>query len=448
MEMYYTPNDKSFMASTDSLSIQNAIDKAHEDGLNVVKIPRWNERTQTNMWEIDSTILLPSNMHLVIDNAHLRMKDGVFCQMICNKNAELDVGGLQEGEQHDIWITGCGNATLDGGEPNGLNEYTSMQDGKPHVLKNLTIFMRNVKNFRVEGLQILNHRWWGMAFLFCQKGRITDIRFSLTRHHIDVHSQWRNQDGINLRVGCQDIEIDHITGQTGDDVIALTALNGFEEQFWVEGRRGDIKNILIHDVRATSNSSAHVRLLCHFGNKISNVTMRDIYDVGVKGKEARAHVMFWIGEDGYYQNDSKLRADEGDISDITIENIYARAMTVMMLEVGVQNLVAKNIHVAGESGYVACFGSYCQPGPVALYEESTADWIDGKQVLPIHREYPTVLKNIYMEKVFYQGSGKADSLFGFNHCIYKNLKIRDVVNESEKPMLSFFDMEKQPVDID
>ena len=81
-----TPNLKEVMASIDSKSIQNAIALACETGVGQITIPAFNERTKSNLWVIDETILLPSDITVVIDGAHLRLADGVFCNMFRNQN--------------------------------------------------------------------------------------------------------------------------------------------------------------------------------------------------------------------------------------------------------------------------------------------------------------------------------------------------------------------------
>lgn len=56
-------------------------------------------------------------------------------------------------------------------------------------------------------------------------------------------------DGIDLRMGCHDFEIENITGRTGDDTIALTAIAGvMETAAIVDGRSGDIRNVKIRNV--------------------------------------------------------------------------------------------------------------------------------------------------------------------------------------------------------
>ena len=162
--LYTNPND--YDRPTDSGRIQKAIIEAKRSGCNQVIIPRMNEATGKSIWIIDETILLPSDITIIFDNCHLRMADGVMCQMFRNENALEEVGQTVEGRQEHIHLIGRGNALLDGGEDNGLREKTCCRNGLPHVLHNLTIFFRNVHHFSIENLTVRDQRWWGITFIY------------------------------------------------------------------------------------------------------------------------------------------------------------------------------------------------------------------------------------------------------------------------------------------
>ena len=158
--------------------------------------------------------------------------------------------GLQEG----IVIRGVGNAVLDGGLHNGLREDTAGKDGMPMVFNNLTIYLHHVKDFRIEGLHIVDQRWWAIACVFCWDGVIENLHFAITDHSYRKSSPlwaqhpWRNQDGVDLRIGCHDIQIRNLTGETCDDVVALTALgvpgsNRFEDKYRCDHLSPDIRKI-------------------------------------------------------------------------------------------------------------------------------------------------------------------------------------------------------------
>ena len=85
--------------ATDAAQIQNAIVEAKKSGTNRVRIPRHNDRTGADIWNIDRTIFLPDDIELLIDNAHLRLADGVFCNMFANENLTKEISRTSAGEQ-------------------------------------------------------------------------------------------------------------------------------------------------------------------------------------------------------------------------------------------------------------------------------------------------------------------------------------------------------------
>ncbi|MBO5743769.1 MAG: hypothetical protein J6R68_05755, partial [Clostridia bacterium] len=238
---YITPNDEGVMSSSDSVSIQNAIDKAAISGANKVIIPRHNKRSEGFEWIIDKTILLPDNICLVLDNCYMRLADDVFCNMLSNKNCRTEKGKTKEGTNYNIIIEGRGKATLDGGKYNGISELNYDKVNGPHITNNCTLFMTNVDGFSVRGVKFINQRYWAMTFLFCRNGKISDIDFMADHNCVDSEGNpcnylsrkfpYRgikvlNADGIDLRAGCHDVIVENITGFTQDDTIALTAIDG------------------------------------------------------------------------------------------------------------------------------------------------------------------------------------------------------------------------------
>ena len=129
--------------ATDAEQIQNAIAEAKSNGTNRVVISRHNDRTGADIWNIDRTVFLPDDIELLIDNAHLRLADGAFCNMFSNENITKDISHTTAGEQKNITLRGIGNAILDGGTYNGLSEKNSLQDGRPHISVNTTLLFFN-----------------------------------------------------------------------------------------------------------------------------------------------------------------------------------------------------------------------------------------------------------------------------------------------------------------
>ncbi|MBR7162070.1 MAG: hypothetical protein IKD07_06600, partial [Clostridia bacterium] len=205
--------------------------------------------TVSGNWEMDAAVRLPSNFTLILEDAHLKMADGVYSNMFVNEHHDTQIGKTADGTDRNINIIGRGTAVLDGGIYNGLSEKNSLKDGMPPIWKNNLLLFTNVDGFKVAGLSFRNQRWWALNFIYCANGYVGDIDFCANDIGIDetgneYHGLQRdkynevlvkNADGIDLRQGCHDIVIENITGFVEDDSVALTALNGrMEQTFAVE----------------------------------------------------------------------------------------------------------------------------------------------------------------------------------------------------------------------
>ena len=435
----FSPND--FKDASDSRRIQAAINAARDAGLNEVIIPRHNVQKQSTVWTIDETILLPSHMTVVIDNAHLRMADGVIARMFCNSEADSDLGRTQAGEQTDIHIVGRGDALLDGGLPNGLDEFTSLKDGMPHIQMNVTIHLHNVRHFSIENLHIRDQRWWAIELLFARDGVISDIRFELTRHEQDSCARWRNQDGVDLRVGCSDILIRNISGETGDDTIALTALTGPQHEALqlVEGRDTDIHDVLIQNVRAVTNMCAIIRLLHQYGNKIYNISMRDIFDVSRPGESNRTQMVLRLGENGYHGGNPANMAKPFDMYNITAENIHSRAMTAILTACTIKNFHARDVFVHTDGGYVWTCGGHnlhMKGDQCFIYLPAREEEAQRRKVYPGNAGDGLIGENILIENVYHTArrADKPAALCSFNASRVKNAVVRNVCCEDDLPL--------------
>lgn len=327
MEHIYA-SDPRFWGSTDSETIQNAIDFAAETGAGMVIIPRENARTGQKIWIIDRAILLPSDITVILEGAHLRLADGVRENIFRNQNAWTPEGNTLTGEQHDIRLIGVGHAVLDGGEPNGLCEqlHRDHPDEYPHMQVNLLVFLHNVRHFEVRGIQFIDSRWWATCFMFCRWGHIADLDFRM-------YGTLENQDGIDLRIGCEYITIENITGLTGDDTIALTALPyvaTFERLLWVEGKTFDIHDITIRNVIASSHGCALLRFLNCDGAKAYNITVTDLKDTGLS--IAYAAILFGTGHAGGGEQFYGIRPHSmGEFKNVTVRGVTTCAQLGLSL---------------------------------------------------------------------------------------------------------------------
>lgn len=315
------------IGANDSESIQRAVDLAAEKGINKVVIPRINARTGSAEWIIEKTIRLPSEMCVVLDNCYMIMADDVVSGFFCSDNLFTERGTKLEERMFGITIRGEGNAVLDGGKPTSLNEATQAELGVP-VRLNTPIFFINVEGFKVENISIVNQRYWGMRFEFCARGIIRDIFFSTNQDR-------RNQDGINLRNGCHDILIENIHGQTGDDTIALSAIDtdkrvGFNIGYpvIVEGHDWDIHDVVIRNISSAAIRHPLVALRNHNGALMYNITIENLNDTAehrpAMNSDFERYALVCIGNNSY----AGIRHNKmGETYNITIKNIHAKYST-------------------------------------------------------------------------------------------------------------------------
>jgi len=322
MQQFVTPNDT--VGVSDSDSIQRAVDLAHAEGVNKVVIPRKNARTGTESWIITETVRLPSDMYVLLDNCFMQMADGVVGGFFKSETLFTEKGTDPAYKLHNITIRGEGHAVLDGGKPTGLDEGTQYKLGVP-VRLNTPIFFMNVEGFRVENITVKDQRYWGLRFEFCSRGIIRDIFFDVIRDR-------KNQDGINLRNGCHDILIENIYGQTGDDMIALSAIDtdtqkGFGKDYplIVNGESWDIHDVTIRNISGAAIRHPLVAMRNHNGAKIYNILIENVHDTPELRKAINdtfeRYALVAIGGNSY----AGIRHSvPGETYGITVRNITAR----------------------------------------------------------------------------------------------------------------------------
>ena len=329
-------SDPRFVGKSDSETLQNAVDFTAESGAGTLVIPRKNPRTGENIWIIDRTVLLPSDICVILEGAHLRMADGVIENVFRNQNAWTPTGNTLEGEQHNIRIIGVGNTVLDGGNPNGMCEQLLRDNpGKyPSMLRNIPIFLHNVRDFEVRGIRFVDARYWAVTVMYCRWGKLADLDFRM-------YGTLENQDGVDLRIGCEYVTIENITGITGDDAVALTALpprtkptNG---GLVVEGKSFDIHDVTIRNVISASHGNHLLRFLNENGAKIYNVTVTDLKDTGeaISG----ATIIFGTTDPYLMQRAHAM----GDFYNITVRNVTSRAQRALDICEPCENLLIENV---------------------------------------------------------------------------------------------------------
>lgn len=396
---------KEFWGKDDSETIQNAIDYAKKTGANSVTIPRKNERTGENLWIIDRAIILPSDMEIVLDNAHLRQADKMMDNIFRNFLDIATEGHTMAEQKQSITIRGVGNALLDGGNHNGLTEKTSKLEGMPPASRNCMILLYNLRDFAIENLTLRDHRYWAIHLIHAERGRLSDL-------HFEGNCHCPNQDAIDLRIGCSNILIERIFGQTGDDVVALSGINKNTPQYLyhVLDHSPDIHDIIIRDVIAASVECAVIALRNNNGTKLHDITIDNIhcndnyafqdgkhypdyptykikpFDLVRIRRSNEPYALLRIGQPGYFSGPDGRNAVLGEVYNIHATNLHMNMGCVILANVTLENCYFGNI-----------------------YADNDVDYIFTTKELRTERVYGADLKNVVIENVFYKNE---DNEFG------------------------------------
>lgn len=248
-----TPNQ---FKGTDIQRIQSAVNAA-KGTTNKIVIPSKNSNG-TNIWLLDSAILLPSNMTVILDNCTVQLSDRCRDKMFRSDNVGI---GIRNPEwNYNISIIGIGEVTLKGANnprSTGDSSKTLSKDSekdKDRIKKsggswqyditygsdagkegmkqtgdwrNIMILMAYVDGFKLKNVNIEKTHAWAVSHERVLNADISDIRINNPGgwQIIDGKKQYfENRDGINLRHGCKNFRINNISGVTGDDFIAFSIL--------------------------------------------------------------------------------------------------------------------------------------------------------------------------------------------------------------------------------
>lgn len=341
MAEYISSNDERLFGKTDSETIQNAIFEAEKDGCRCVLIPRYNARRGKNEWRIPVSIKLPDDFTIILDNCYMVQETGVYDNMFTNMYAwDSEKCVKMEYEQKNIAVIGRGNVILDGGVHNHLLEKTSGKYKQPMLRRNNMFLWVNVNGLRMENLHIENQRWWAINHMFCRNVKIKDIDFYAIPHV-------NNMDGIDLRLGCNNFDIQNITGRTGDDVIALTALQGKSSLAnKVDGKDCDIHDVKIRNIKADSYYCFLVRLLNHDGSNLYNIDIDTVMDVSDYTKKMPSGACIHIGGMIYWNS---RPARHGETRNITAKNMTSRGRNAVSMSRTVSHSRFSNIKTYGDN---------------------------------------------------------------------------------------------------
>ena len=367
-------NANDFYGVCDSDILNAAVAARGADG--IVIIPPRAADPERDWWSLDRAILLPSNTTVVLQNCKLKLSDACRDNFFRTANAGIGIADPEPVE--NIHILGEGNAVLEGADrpratgdsgkiltnpcPYEVEDIIAMAPWVPeehrsadklgfaerHIhtfgtdagkegesqygdWRNVGVLFANCTNFSLSGFSVVCAHGWGISLEACACGRVERIRFDACMSKVidGLRQNMENQDGVNLRNGCHDIIVSDITGCTGDDVVALTAIadagsvpggslhyHHVMHNDW-NRREADIHDVIVRNILATSHLCHILRLLsCEC--RIYNVVADGIVDTA---EEPVHHGAVILGEaDGSYG-----RNLPDGLHHVTISNVISNA---------------------------------------------------------------------------------------------------------------------------
>lgn len=369
MAPFVTPNA---FEGSDVERINQAIRSAAGTGRRVV-IPHRNHAVdgERDVWLLDSAILVHGDTTLGLDNCHIKLSDRCRDNMIRSANCGLGIGEIEPLRR--IHVYGVGNVLLEGADhpratgdaAKTLGERTygtdAGVDGESQTgdWRNIAILLAFVEEFSIRNIAIKDPHCWGISLERCAHGTLRDIDFSADEFKMidGVRQTILNQDGIDLRLGCHDILIENVTGHTGDDLVALTAIPrrdsiaGGTESTMVSAAidRGvgldDIRHIILRNIRGYSRGGHHiVRMLNTSGVRMHDILLDGLIDTSPAGVRCKAAVK--IGDHAYGDGVAPV----GDTSRVIINNVLSGAQHTILIGGSLSDSIITNVVLRGADG--------------------------------------------------------------------------------------------------
>ncbi len=397
-------NVNNYSGSNDNDRIEAAI-RDCKDGVVVIPPRESDIESERTYWLLDRAILIPENTTVILRNCKIKLsdkcRDNFFRSANCGLGIEdpkpisnIHIKGeglcILEGADHPR-STGDGSKILKNPCPKTEEDILKYADwltdekreskeldfadfhsysygtdaGKNNESqygdwRNVGILFANATNCSIENIKMVRYHAWAISWEACSYGYIDRIEFDACMSaEIDgMISNTENQDGIDLRNGCHDITISNITGGTGDDVIALTAIKSSTykpggsmqtthvmHNDWTR-READIYNININNVSAYSKGGICwvIRLLPVECN-IYNVVINNVIDTSPEGYGAAGVILLGEADGSYGRN------LPGSIKNVIITNIIGNCNTTINIEGYLQDSVISNVINKGEDSF-------------------------------------------------------------------------------------------------
>lgn len=299
-------------------------------------------------FSVDRAILVSENTEIYIDGCTIKQNDEVFDNMFRGKNVVVDENNpygkpLEVKPQKNIKIIGKNGAQIVGtAKPRiGFHPFFNekqLMNGDFWGWRTHMFSFSYGENIEISGIELRKTMGWAISFDYCHDVYV---------HNLKIYSEVKNGDGIDFRSGCHDCVVENIAGYTSDDTVACTALatdkpsNAPSKYLYPGEPFGCLKldyNRDIHDIKIKNilTGGLHHGVICLAarGNKVYNVSIKDIYETSEGGREATVKIYTGYA-DGY---------NAGDIHDIKVENVTSqKAKYAVMVAADIENVSFENI---------------------------------------------------------------------------------------------------------
>lgn len=393
-----------FVGKTDSDTFDNAINNLDNERVLVITSRVSDKEPERDYWLIDRAILVPENTTVILRNCKIKLSDS--CRDNFFRSANCGMGIDFPNEISNIHIIGEGlcvlegadhpRATGDGGkilhapcphfpedicriadwipEERRTPEKIEFMDVHAHSYgtdankeneshfgdwRGIGILLANVSNFTISNIKIADSHGWGISLEACSHGIVEKIDFEahMCKEIDGMTMNIENQDGIDIRNGCHDITVSDITGVTGDDVVALTAIANDDAELVAGGRvrsthvmhndwskrDKNIRNIIINNIKAESTLCFVIRLLA-CNTEIQNVVINNVIDTYDKSEGHVGTVL--IGEpDGSYGKNLPE-----SIKNISVSNMICNSERAIIIAGFLKDSVISNVINRNDSG--------------------------------------------------------------------------------------------------
>ena len=383
-----------FTGENDSEILNNAVQNRGADGIVVIP-PRQIDETR-DYWLLDSAVLLPENTTVILQNAKIKLSDR--CRDNFFRTANCGLGIEDPSPIRNVHIRGEGVCLLEGADhPRATGDATKLQHAPcPHFPEDICniadwvpeerrtpeklafwdihchsygtdagkegesqygdwrgigILFANTEDFSISGLRIKDSHGWAISVEACSGGRIEKIDFDARMHKLidGTYMNMENEDGIDIRNGCHHIVISDITGNTGDDVIALTAIASNStyrpggslksthvmHNDWSK-REKDIHDIIIKNVIAHSYLCYVIRLLPAMAS-VYNVVIDGIIDTQPNQLNYGGTLLLGCADAAYGKN------ERDGMRNITVSNVICNSRRAVNIAGFLTDSVITNI---------------------------------------------------------------------------------------------------------